>query len=184
MESVRALLETLPDFWISGQVDQWLLGGKGMWVLVDVSAALPVTFRGSYLLGQWIGPALPLSFFCLSLQLWSGKRGGLFRRARHTWGASLWMKICNSEWLWQSVEPDSSLSRERDSTQKCQWKVYFPLENKMNCETGKNLRNTAEDSKPWFKDFLITTPPGYSFQWLFHLLFFPCRLYNKLDQHF
>ena len=52
MESVRALLETLPDFWISGQVDQWLLGGKGMWVLVDVSAALPVTFSGSYLLGQ------------------------------------------------------------------------------------------------------------------------------------
>ena len=54
MESVRVLLETLPDFWISGQVDQWLLGGKGMWVLVDVWAALPVTYRGSYLLGQWI----------------------------------------------------------------------------------------------------------------------------------
>ena len=34
MEFIRSLVETVPDFWISGQVDQWLLGGKGMWTLV------------------------------------------------------------------------------------------------------------------------------------------------------
>lgn len=34
-----------------------------MWTLVGASAALSVTYRGIYLLGQPIRPALPLNFF-------------------------------------------------------------------------------------------------------------------------
>lgn len=40
----------------------------------------------------------------------------------------------------------------------------------MNCETGENLRSTAEDSKPWFKDLLITTH-------LLGILFNDCSTY-------
>lgn len=135
----KGLRETAPDG-VSGRAHQWLLAGRQWRGLVGPLSspfshhAELATLRA----GAW-GP-LCLSFsFCLSLQPSSGKRSGLFRRARHERGVGLWMKICFCEWAVKPAGLDSPLSRELGSALKSQWRTFSPLQDIIQSVEGEMI---------------------------------------------